>query len=203
MPAEPALTEDAGTGPGAAVGATPAVDPAEFRTAMAEFATGVTVVTALDGGEPVGFACQSFASVSLEPPLILFCADRRGRSWPRIRAAGRFCVNVLAEEQRELCERFGSRRGTKFEDLDWDVSPWGTPRLPDVLLGVHAAVHDVHQAGDHEIVVGRVLGIERHDVRDGAWRRPMVFFRSRFGINEPDAPIAPDPWGIGDRWGWG
>ncbi|RFS81791.1 flavin reductase [Actinomadura spongiicola] len=197
MSAEPALTDGAGATPGEAL------DPVEFRKAMAEFATGVTVITALDRGEPVGFACQSFASVSLEPPLILFCVDHRGRSWPRIRAAGRFCVNVLAEEQRDLCERFGSRRGAKFEGLDWEASPWGTPVLPDVLLGVHAVVHDVHRAGDHDVVIGRVLGVERHDTRDGVWRRPMVFFRSRFGVGEPDGPIAPDPWGVGDRWGWG
>src|SRR5512139_726188 len=85
-------------------------DPREFRRTMAEFASGVTVVTAGDDGEPVGFACQSFSSVSLEPPLVLFCADHQGRTWPRIRRAGRFCVNVLAEHQSELCERFGSSR---------------------------------------------------------------------------------------------
>lgn len=196
MPAEPALTplHDA---------ATASPEPADFRKAMAEFATGVTVVTALDGGEPVGFACQSFASVSLDPPLILFCADKRGRSWPRIRSAGRFCVNVLGEEQRDLCERFGSSRGAKFDDLEWEESRWGSPALPDVLLAVHCVVHDVHEAGDHEVVIGRVLAVDRHEVLDGAWRRPMVFFRSRFGVAEPNAPIAPDPWGIGDRWGWG
>ena len=193
MPAEPALTDE----PEAVL------TTAEFRRAMAEFATGVTIVTALDGGEPVGFACQSFTSVSLEPPLVLFCADVRGRSWPRIRAARRFSVHVLAEEQRELCERFGSHRGAKFDGLDWDASSWGTPALRDVLLSVHAVVHDVHRAGDHDVVIGRVLAVERHDDRDGGWRRPMVFFRSRFGVTEPDAPIAPDPWGVGDRWGWG
>ncbi|MES9536180.1 MULTISPECIES: flavin reductase family protein [unclassified Actinomadura] len=204
MPAEPALTplHDADANDWQADAAA-APEPADFRKAMAEFATGVTVITALDGGEPVGFACQSFASVSLDPPLILFCADKRGRSWPRIRSAGRFCVNVLAEEQRELCERFGSSRGTKFEELDWEESRWGAPLLPDVLLAVHCVVHDVHEAGDHEVVIGRVLAVDRHEVVDGAWRRPMVFFRSRFGVGEPDAPIAPDPWGIGDRWGWG
>ena len=56
---------------------------------------------------------------------------------------------------------------------------------------------------DHDVVIGRVLDVERHQTPDGSWRRPMVFFRSRFGINEPDAPVAPDPWGTGDRWGWG
>lgn len=202
MSAEPALTAAHEPGLAAPEGPT----PAEFRRAMAEFATGITVITALDGGEPVGFACQSFASVSLEPPLVLFCADRRGRSWPRIRSAGRFCVNVLAEEQRELCERFGSSKGRKFDGLDWNLSAWETPELPDVLLRVHAVVHDVHAEGDHDVVIGRVLGVDLEpgkDDRQAAGRRPMIFFRSRFGIDEPDAPIAPDPWGWGDQWGWG
>lgn len=178
----------------------PAPDPAEFRRAMAEFATGVTVVTGLDGDEPVGFACQSFASVSLEPPLVLFCADKRGRSWARIRTTGRFCINVLGEDQRELCERFGSSKGRKYEGLEWEPSEWGAPSLPGVLLRVHAVVHDVREAGDHDVVIGRVLATERVGEQD-LEQRPMIFFRSRFGIGEPDAPFAPDPWARGDRWG--
>ncbi|MFI6517686.1 flavin reductase family protein [Spirillospora sp. NPDC050679] len=192
MPAEPALT--------AASPAAGAPTPAEFRKAMAEFATGVTVITAVHGGEPVGFACQSFTSVSLEPPLVLFCADRRGRSWARIRAAGRFCVNVLGEEQRELCDRFGSSRGAKYEGLGWDLSEWGTPQLRGVLLNVHAEVLDVHPAGDHDVVIGRVLAVRRPE----APRPPMLFFRSRFGVAPSgDAPAVPGPWGEDGRWGWG
>ncbi|GGU99604.1 monooxygenase [Actinomadura cremea] len=201
MPAEPALTTPPHTEPAGTEPVQSEPTPAEFRRAMSEFATGVTVVTAIDGGEPIGFACQSFTSVSLEPPLILFCADRRGRSWPRIRAAGRFCVNVLGEDQRDLCQRFGSSRGRKFEDLAFDVSPWGTPALRDVLLGVHAEVQDVHPAGDHDVVIGRVLAVRRPEDR---LERPMVFFRSRFGVDEPETPEAadaPDAWWSG-QWGW-
>src|SRR5690606_18723633 len=134
--------------------------PAEFRRAMGMFASGVTVITGLDGAEPVGFACQSFASVSLEPPLVLFCADHRGRAWPRIRKSGRFCVNVLGESQEELCRRFGSSTGRKFEGLRWEVSRWGAPALPDVLLRVHGEVRDVHVAGDHDVVIGLVRELE-------------------------------------------
>ncbi|MBO2458773.1 flavin reductase family protein [Actinomadura violacea] len=202
MPAEPALTAEPAGNSGAA-GPADSPDPLEFRRAMAEFATGVTVVTAIDGDEPVGFACQSFASVSLEPPLILFCADRRGRSWPRIRSAGRFCVNVLGEDQADLCARFGSSRGLKYEGLEWDLSPHGTPQLRDVLLNVHAEVHAVHEAGDHDVVIGRVLSVRVHEAPGAVWRRPMLFFRSRFGVHPPEVPFAPDPWGEGDRWGWG
>ena len=172
--------------------------PQEMRRAMGAFASGVTVVAGLDDGEPVGFACQSFASVSLEPPLVLFCADHRGRAWPRIRESGRFNVSVLAEDQDEVCARFGSREGRKFDGLGWEESPWGTPLLDDVLLRVECAVHEVHVAGDHDVVIGRVLAI---DV-PAAERRPMIFFRGRFGLGADEPAVAaPDLWGWGDHWG--
>jgi 3-hydroxy-9,10-secoandrosta-1,3,5(10)-triene-9,17-dione monooxygenase reductase component len=167
-----------------------------MRQAMGSFASGVTVVTGL-GEEPLGFACQSFASVSLEPPLILFCADHRGRAWPGIRAAGRFTVNVLAEEQTELCQRFGSSKGAKFEGLDWERSNWGTPSLPQALLRVHCDVEQVHVAGDHDVVIGRVLEVEL----EPTYERPMLFYRGRFGIEDAQSTVAPYLWGWGDHWG--
>ncbi|MFD7291953.1 flavin reductase family protein [Streptomyces sp. NPDC059897] len=173
--------------------------PTDMRRAMGAFATGVTVVTGLDTqGDPVGFACQSFASVSLDPPLILFCADHRGRAWPCIRDTGRFCVNVLAEEQAGLCERFGSSRGAKFTGLGWDLSRWGTPALRGVLVRAHAEVCDVHVTGDHDVVIGRVLGLEAEREQ-----RPMLFFRGHFGVDTapPAAPVGPFTWGEGDLWG--
>jgi 3-hydroxy-9,10-secoandrosta-1,3,5(10)-triene-9,17-dione monooxygenase reductase component len=176
----------------------PPPSPHELRRALGAFATGVTVITALDGAEPVGFACQAFASVSLEPPLVLFCADHRGRSWPRIRAVGRFCVNVLAEDQRDVVGRFGSGSGAKFEGLEWDVSRWGSPALRGVLARVHAEVGDVHPAGDHDVVIGRVLGVETPG-GDGA---PMIFFRGGFGTGprREGVPAETDPWAWGDHW---
>ncbi len=190
-----------GPGPGSADpvqvdgGQVPPPTPAELRRAMGTFASGVTVVTGIDGDEAVGFACQSFASVSLEPPLVLFCADHRGKAWPRIRTSGRFTVNVLGEEQQDVCGRFGSARGAKYDGLDWDVSRWGTPALRNVLLRVHCEVHDVHVAGDHDVVIGRVLEVE--NCGDA---RPMIFFRGRFGV-DPEPEFAPPDWGWGDRWG--
>jgi len=144
---------------------------------MADFASGVTVVTGLDARGPVGFACQSFASVSLDPPLVLFCADHGSRSWPRIRRSGRFCVNVLGEHQATVCERFGSSHGRKFDGVPWSLSPWSTPVFPDVLMRVHADIEQVHPAGDHDLVIGRVLAAERI-----AGHRPMIFFRGGFGL---------------------
>ncbi len=173
--------------------------PLEMRQAMGNFATGVAVVTGADDGGPVGFACQSFASVSLEPPLVLFCASHNGRAWPRIRKAGRFCVNVLGDQQTDVCDRFGSIRGRKYDGLEWDLSRWGTPALRDVLLRLHAEVHQVHAAGDHDVVIGRVLELER-----GSDQRPMIYFRGSFGIEPGQA--TPLPWVLeprewGERWG--
>ncbi|WP_067172595.1 flavin reductase family protein [Microtetraspora niveoalba] len=170
---------------------------ADMRRVMGQFATGVTIVTGLDRGEPVGFACQSFASVSLEPPLVLFCADHRGRTWPRIRESGRFTVNVLAERQGDLCARFGSSRGARFEGLDWTPSRWDTPSLPGVLVRVHCDVETAHVAGDHDIVVGRVLELE--------WvgeEAPLLFFRGRFGVGDAasEAALPPAEWGWRDHW---
>lgn len=170
--------------------------PTEMRRAMGSFATGVTVVTGYDDG-PLGFACQSFASVSLEPPLVLFCADHRGRAWPGIQRTGRFTVNVLAEDQGDVCQRFGSSRGRKYDGLDWSRSDWGTPSLPGALMRVHAEVAEVHVAGDHDVVIGRVLGLET----DPDLERPMLFFRGRFGVEDAHSTLAPNLWGWGEHWG--
>jgi flavin reductase (DIM6/NTAB) family NADH-FMN oxidoreductase RutF len=169
-------------------------DATEFRRTMAEFASGVTVVTAMHAGEPVGFACQSFSSVSLAPPLVLFCVGRRSRTWQGIRTTGRFCVNVLAEDQNELCVRFGSSRGPRFDSVEWTSSPWSTPSLPGALARIHADVHAVHPAGDHDIVIGHVVALERPRAE-----RPLVFFRGRFGIDtdDRDAEVA---WSWLDGW---
>lgn len=170
--------------------------PVEMRRGMGSFASGVTVVTGIDDDEPIGFACQSFASVSLEPALVLFCADHRGRAWPRIRTSGRFTINVLGEHQTDLCDRFGSSRGQKFTGLDWSASAIGTPSLSGVLMRVHAEVHDVLVAGDHDVVVGRVLQLEIPTDE-----QPMLFFRGRFGVEDQHEYTAPDLWGWGDHWG--
>jgi flavin reductase (DIM6/NTAB) family NADH-FMN oxidoreductase RutF len=171
--------------------------PEQLRRALGAFATGVTVITALDGEGPVGFACQSFTSVSLEPPLVLFCAGHRGRSWPRIRAAGLFCVNVLAQSQEDVVRRFGSSDGAKFEGLGWAPSRWGAPALPGVLVRVHAEVGDVHPAGDHDVVIGRVLEVEAPGDDE-----PMIYFRGGFGTarRESRAMTEAELWAWGDRW---
>lgn len=168
------------------------VDPALMRQCMGRFASGVTIVTGTGpDGAPLGFACQSFASLSLEPPLILICVDHSGRSWPLIESQGVFSVQVLAEDQDDLCARFGSSRGRRFEGLDWSPSVLGTPSLDDVLLRVHARIERVVTAGDHDIVVGEVVALERGRDAD-----PMLFYRGRLGI--PGRITVPT-----DSLGWG
>jgi len=153
------------------------VEPAEMRRVLGQFATGVTIVTGSDGGEPVGFACQSFTSVSLDPPLVLFCPAHTSGSWPRIRSGGVFTVNVLAEDQLELCKAFATSGGNKFEGKAWHDTAWG-PSLDDVLATVHCDIEAVHPAGDHDVVIGRVRQLVTH--REAG---PLLFFRGQFGID--------------------
>jgi flavin reductase (DIM6/NTAB) family NADH-FMN oxidoreductase RutF len=153
-----------------------AATAAEMRRVLGSFATGVTVVTGLGLDGPVGFSCQSFASVSLEPPLVLFCPSHTSRSWPLIRDSGKFCVNVLAEDQEDLCARFATTGADKFGGLDWHETQWG-PSLDGVLSTVMCDVRNVHDAGDHDIVVGHVRELVLH--REVP---PLVFYRGTFGL---------------------
>ena len=154
----------------------------QFRDVLGLFCTGVTVVTSVSGGEPVGMTCQSFSSVSLDPPLVMFCPAKTSRAWPLMRAAGFFCVNFLSEGQREVSNAMASKGADKFEDVRWQPAETGAPLLEGVLGYVDCTVETVHEAGDHYIVVGRVrqlaLGDERAvDVDDVA---PLLFHRGAY-----------------------
>ncbi|MFD9002744.1 flavin reductase family protein [Streptomyces sp. NPDC059582] len=156
------------------------LDQGEFRRVLGTFATGVTVVTAppADGEHsPAGFACQSFSSLSLDPPLVAFMVGRTSTTWPRIARAGVFCVNVLAERQGELCRAFAVSGADKFAGVGHEPAPVsGAPRLTGALAWIDCTVHAVHTGGDHLIVVGRVDALGA-DEGDGA---PLVFHRGRF-----------------------
>jgi len=134
-------------------------DGAAFREVLGQFATGVTVVTAMTADEPVGMAVNSFTSVSLDPPLVLFCAARGSTTWPRIRAAGRFAVNILGEHQEDVSRLFATKGTDRFSSVSWHVGSSGAPVLDDVLAYVDCTIEAEHPAGDHVIVVGRVLDL--------------------------------------------
>ncbi|MGW5453307.1 3-hydroxy-9,10-secoandrosta-1,3,5(10)-triene-9,17-dione monooxygenase reductase subunit [Nocardia sp. NPDC003979] len=171
---------------------TPAVDGRQFRNVLGQFCTGITVITALDpDGAPIGFACQSFAALSLDPPLVLFCPTKGSRSWAAIEAAGKFCVNVLAEEQQPTCARFGSREPDKFAGVPWHTSDLGVPVLDGSLATIECTVDSVVDGGDHYIVIGRVQALtESESTTNG---RPLLFYRGQYTGIEPDK-TTPAPW---------
>jgi len=155
-------------------GASP-IDRGRFREVLGHFASGVTVVTALEEGQPVGFTCQTFSSLSLDPPLILFAAAKTSTSWPRISEAGAFCVNVLEAHQEPLCRVFAETGADKFAGVGWTQASSGSPILEGVLAWVDCELEQIVDAGDHELVVGRVLDL---GASPGA---PLVFYRGGFG----------------------
>ncbi|CCB75079.1 NADPH-flavin oxidoreductase [Streptantibioticus cattleyicolor NRRL 8057 = DSM 46488] len=166
---------------GAPEGSPERMDPAEFRRVLGHFATGVTVVTApAAAGEerPAGFACQSFASLSLDPPLVAFMVSRTSTTWPRIANAGVFCVNILGAGQDAQCRAFAVSGADKFAGVEWSPAPaTGSPLLAGVAAWVDCTVHTVHTGGDHLVVIGRVddLGTADEPVA------PLLFHRGRFG----------------------
>jgi len=159
------------------------IDPRTFRHVLGQFCTGITIITTMHDDVPNGFACQSFAALSLEPPLVLFCPTKVSRSWQAIEASGKFCVNVLTESQRETCARFGSREPDKFAGVDWHRSKLGSPVLENSLAHIDCTVHSVHDGGDHFVVFGLVHSLsEVPKVKP----RPLLFYRGEYTGIEPD-----------------
>jgi len=161
-------------------------DPERFRQVLGHFATGITVITAIDGGEPVGFACQAFAALSLEPPLVLFCPAQTSSTWPRIRRAGVFCANVLTAEQGDLATLFGRSNPDRFSKVDWVPDASGSPIIDGVLTWVSCQILDVHTIGDHYVVIGQV-----RELGEIGQDRPLLFYRGRYGTSAIPAAEGP------------
>ena len=158
-------------------GAPPIVDPRLMREVLGHFASGVTVVTADTEDGPIGFTCQSFSSLSLDPPLIAFAPARTSQTWPRLRDMGRFCVNVLAEGQDAVSQNFARSGADKFAGVAWTPSPHGSPVLDDVVAWIDGELWAEYDGGDHTIVVARVLDLGAHPDR-----RPLLFHRGSYGL---------------------
>jgi flavin reductase (DIM6/NTAB) family NADH-FMN oxidoreductase RutF len=157
-------------------------DSERFKEAMSRFATGITIVSGLEEDEPVGFTCQSFVSLSIDPPFVAVAPARASTSWPRIARAGSFCVNVLGDHQEELCRGFAVSGGDKFEGVDWRPAPrTGSPLIDGSLAWVDCRVELVHDAGDHELIIGRVLDL---GVAGGS---PLLYFGGKFATVAPRA----------------
>ncbi|MFE7117343.1 flavin reductase family protein [Streptomyces sp. NPDC057654] len=179
------------------------VEASEFRRVLGAFASGVTVVTApaepegatgADGTDradsshtrgpcgPAGFACQSFSSLSLDPPLVAFMVARTSTTWPRIARAGVFCVNILGVGQGDLCRGFAVSGADKFAGVRYEPSPvTGSPLLAGVPAWIDCTIHTVHTGGDHLIVVGRVEALGATEDEEVTGAGPLLFHRGAFG----------------------
>ena len=152
------------------------IDPGDFRRVLGTFATGVTVVTSAADGAPAGMTIQSFTSVSLDPPLVGFLPGRDSTSWHAMRETGAFCVNILGSDQEDLCMTMASRAEDKFDGVDWTAGPTGSPVFPGSLAWIDCTIEAVHEAGDHDFVVGRVVQLEAEGEAD-----PLLFYKGGFG----------------------
>lgn len=153
------------------------IDPADFRRVLGHFPTGVTVVAAAPQDQPHGMTVGSFFSISLDPPLVGLCVGKGSSSWPDIAPAGCFAVNVLGDDQAEISNRFArSDASARFDDVAWHPGATGSPVLDDALAHVDCVTEQVVEAGDHWIVIGRVVELDVD--REGA---PLLFFKGRYG----------------------
>lgn len=146
-----------------------------YRYVLSHFATGVTVITSLYRGQPAGFTANSFCSVSLEPMLVSFCVSNSSAAWPLIEAAGIFCVNILSEEQKDICTLFARKGTDRFSGTRYRLSASGTPIIDGVLAWIECSITTVLPAGDHMIVLGLVHNLEH------AEGNPLIWSKGKFG----------------------
>lgn len=154
-----------------------AIDPRHFRDVLAHLPTGVTAITAHGVNGPVGMAANSVTSVSLDPPLILFCPSRTSETWPLIREAQTFCVNVMAAHHADVTRQLAAKDADRFAGVAVEDRVAG-PALADAVAWIECRLRDEHDAGDHTIVVAQVLAIE---AASGETAEPLVFFRGMYG----------------------
>ena len=150
------------------------VDGAHFKEVLGHYASGLVVVSALTPEGPAGFTCQSFGSLSLEPPLVTFAAATTGNSWRLVRRSTTVGISVLAADQETLARRFATTGVDKFEGVAWEGGPEGAPLLGGALAHIEGRVASISTHGDHDVAV-----VEVTFVAAGAGR-PLIYFRSGF-----------------------
>ena len=162
------------------------IDAQRFRQVLGSYPTGVTVITAIaEDGSPAGMAVGSFTSVSLDPPLVAFLPDRSSTSFPKIRTARSFRVNVLAADQVDVCRAFATRGGDKFAGVSWSPAGSGAPLIDGVAAWIDCDFESIQEAGDHYLVIGRVRELDSHSER-----LPLVFFQGGYGRFSPSSLVA-------------
>lgn len=158
------------------IGPALAFDGKAFRHVLGHYPTGVCAITSMSGDRPVGMVVGSFTSVSLDPPLVAFFPDRASNSWPKIEAAGCFCVNVLAADQHDVCRALAAKDDDKFDRIDYRLSAAGLPIVEGNVAWIDCDLHAVYEAGDHFIALGRVHSLDARHAK-----RPLLFFQGRYG----------------------
>jgi flavin reductase (DIM6/NTAB) family NADH-FMN oxidoreductase RutF len=155
-------------------------DQRRFRDALAQFTTGVTIVTAIaPDGSPRGFTANSFTSVSLNPPLVLACIDRGAHSYDAFTQGSGFAVNILSQDQRELSQRFASKSAEKFAGVAWSKGATGLPIIDGALAWLECRHWRRVTAGDHVVLIGEVVNL---GVNSG---QPLAYFGSSYGAVAP------------------
>ncbi|HEX6478937.1 MAG TPA: flavin reductase family protein [Ktedonobacteraceae bacterium] len=160
--------------------------PSDFRTTMARFATGVTVVTTTLDSTYFGLTVNAFCSVSLNPPLILVSLDLRSQTYTSIRQSGVFAVNVLTQEQEPLALRFARKdlASKTFDDIAIRVGETtGVPLFADALARIECRVSNEYPGGDHALMLGEVVSVDYGD--DHLANEPLLYYRSTFWVNNP------------------
>ena len=153
------------------------IDPKSLRDAFGCFATGITVITTVDAaGERYGVTANSFTSLSLDPPLCLFCLDYKAMSFEAFQVTKHFAVNVLSEDQEELSANFARSNLDKWDGVAYDTWASGVPILPGCIANLECETETIHEGGDHVIIVGRVREMA---YRDGDCR-PLVYYKGRY-----------------------
>lgn len=153
------------------------IDSSRFREALGHYASGITVITSLIDGEPIGFTCQSFHSVSMSPPLVSFSVMSGSASYPLIRRAGRFAVNILSDEQVAISNQFAQRGADKWRGIERRESPLGNPLIAGSLHWLDCEIYAEHAAGDHLIVIGEVKAL---DLQEVAAAQPLLYFKGQY-----------------------
>ncbi|WP_454255059.1 flavin reductase family protein [Pseudomonas sp. Marseille-Q8238] len=154
-----------------------AIEPLSFREALGHYASGITVITSHVDDEPIGFTCQSFYSVSMNPPLVSFSVMSSSASYPKIRQAGRFAVNILSGEQVKISNQFARRGTDKWHGVEWQQSPLGNPLIAGSLHWLDCEIHAEHAAGDHMIVIGEVKAL---NLQEAAATQPLLYFKGQY-----------------------
>jgi flavin reductase (DIM6/NTAB) family NADH-FMN oxidoreductase RutF len=151
------------------------VEKAEFRQALGHFAAAVTVVTTVrDDDVPAGITVTAFSSLSLEPPLVLVCIDKRARLHDQFQMERSFAVNILADDQEGVSRRFAQSEPDQFREIGWNPGPMGAPIIQGCICSIECRVVDLLPGGDHTIIVGEV---ESTRIREG---KPLLYFRGGY-----------------------